>query len=41
MDGLDDISDDTKDFDCEACIQGKMAHGPFQSGHEVASECLG
>ena len=39
--GLPDILDDAKDFDCRACIQAKMMHSPFQAGHEVATKWLG
>ena len=39
--GLKGIPDDSKDFDCEACIHGKMTRGPFQSGHSTATVCLG
>jgi len=39
-DGLDNVSDDAKDFDCIACVQGKMMHGSFQTGHKVAAEHL-
>ena len=41
VDGLPDISDDAKDFDCTACIEGKMTCSPFQAGHEIATEQLG
>src|SRR5260370_9470130 len=41
VDGLDDILGDTRGFDCKACIQGKMAHGSFQTSHEIATEHLG
>src|SRR5258708_3133878 len=39
--GLDDVPDDSKDFDCEACVHGKMTRAPFQKGHDTARECLG
>ena len=38
---LDNVPDDARDFDCEACIHGKMTRGPFQKGHEAAGKCLG
>ncbi len=41
MDGLPDVIDDAKEFNCMACIKGKMMHGLFQTGHEVATEHLG
>ena len=41
MDGLLDVADDAKGFDCTACIEGKMTCGPFQTGHEIVTECLG
>src|SRR5258708_10843745 len=39
--GLDDVPDDSKDFDCEACVHGKMTRAPFQKGHDTAREHLG
>ena len=39
--GLDNVQGDGKNFNCEACIQGKMVCAPFQSGHEVADVHLG
>src|SRR5258708_7655907 len=39
--GLDNVPDDARDFDCDACIHGKMTRGPFQKGHEATGECLG
>ena len=39
--GLPDVMDDTRDFNCTTCIQAKMTHGPFQAGHEVATKWLG
>ena len=36
--GLSGVTDDAKDFDCIACIQGKMTQGPFQVGHQVADK---
>ena len=38
---LTSIPDDSKDFDCIACIRGKMTWGPFQEGHVAAGSCLG
>ena len=38
---LDNVPDDSKDFDCEACICGKMTRAPFQKGHDATKECLG
>src|SRR5258708_40190830 len=39
--GLDDVLDDSENFDCEACVCGKMTRAPFQKGHNTAKECLG
>ena len=39
--GLTDIPDDAKDFDCLACIKGKMVRGRFQDGHDTATKHLG
>src|SRR6202453_3595584 len=39
--GLKDVPDNSKDFDCEACIRGKMTRGPFQSGHNATTVHLG
>ena len=39
--GLEDVPDNAGDFDCEACVCGKMIRAPFQKGHDVAGECLG
>jgi len=41
MDGLLDVADDAKEFNCTACIKGKMMRGPFQTGHKTATEHLG
>ena len=41
VNGLTDVLDDSKGFDCIACICGKMTQGSFQEGHTVAHECLG
>ncbi len=41
MDGLLDVTDDAKEFNCTACIKGKMTYSPFQTGHETATEHLG
>src|SRR5258708_16870994 len=39
--GLDDVPDSPEDFDCEACVCGKMTRAPFQKGHNTAKEHLG
>ncbi len=39
--GLSNVTNDAKNFDCIACIQGKMVQGSFQVGHEVATKHLG
>ena len=39
--GLEDIPSELGDFDCIACIQGKMICGPFLDSHERAGEHLG
>ncbi len=36
--GLNGVPDDSADFNCTACIRRKMTQGPFQEGHEVATE---
>ena len=41
MIGLEGIPDDSWNFDCVSCIQGKMTHGSFQWGHEIATTQLG
>ncbi len=38
---LDGVPSDSENFDCEACICGKMMRAPFQRGHDVANKCLG
>ena len=38
---LTSIPDDSKDFDCVACICRKMTWGPFQEGHVAAGSRLG
>ena len=38
--GLDDVPDSPEDFDCEACVHGKMTRAPFQKGHDTAKEHL-
>ena len=40
VNGLKGVIDDSKNFTCDACIQGKMVCGPFQDGHRHANECL-
>ena len=39
--GLDQVPDESKTFNCIACIRGKMVQGPFQHGHDQATEQLG
>ena len=39
--GLEGIPDESQNFDCIPCIQGKMTHRSFQWGHEVAVTQLG
>ena len=39
--GLDGVPDDSKGFDCDACVHGKMIHGSFQVSHDIATEHLG
>ena len=41
VNGLENAPSEPCDFDCIACIQGKMIHGPFSDGHERATERLG
>ena len=41
INGLENIPSEVGDFDCIACIQGKMIHGPFSEGHERVTEHLG
>ncbi len=41
VNGLTDVPDDSKNFDCIACICGKMTWGPFQDGHPIACKRLG
>src|SRR5258708_7873267 len=41
VDGLPDVADDAKEFNCTACIKGKMMHSPFQTGHKTMTEHLG
>src|SRR5260370_33036326 len=39
--GLDDVLDDSENFDCKASVHGKMTRAPFQKGHDTAREHLG
>ena len=41
VNGLTGIASMPSDFDCDACIRGKMIRGPFQKGHQHAEQCLG
>ena len=36
--GLQNVLREPKDFDCTACIQGKMTWAPFGSSHNIANE---
>ena len=39
--GLENVQGDARNFDCIACIQGKMTRAPFQSGHHTATTRFG
>ena len=39
--GLTGIIDESNNFDCDACIRGKVIRAPFQSGHLHANKRLG